>query len=461
MNPRPTSAIIRLMNKIDLSHQLDVQQTLEMMLSPRMIQMLNVLNLSYLDLVEEINQKSEENVMLEIERHDRLFEYLKQISSERIPKKVIPGEELPGIESLADTCESLEDHLLQQLNLVDLSNEEKKIAESLIGNIDDRGYIEKYEEIKKGIVSELSVDPADVDDALEVVQSFEPEGVGARSLKECLAIQVKELNFETPDLTKLLLKVIEDHLEDLAKKDLGRIAKALKIKPDGVEKLAEFIKANLDPNPGSRFAKKAPCVIPSFSISKEKDGYVAVNLEKKYGPVIKLSPAYQKMLNDPKTDKESIRFLREKLEAAKDFLENIEKRNVTIERIIERIMKEQTDFFETGEPGLNPLMQKDIADELGLHPSTISRAIANKYLQTPKGVFSLKFLCPRDVKGLTSRNIERAIGDIIAKEDRAKPLGDDEIARKLEAGGISIKRRTVAAYRKKLDVGATSNRVSA
>ena len=137
--------------------------------------------------------------------------------------------------------------------------------------------------------------------------------------------------------------------------------------------------------------------------------------------MIKLNSQYQKMLNDPKTDKESVKFLKDKLEAAKDFLEHIEKRNETIEKIVSRVISAQNGFFENGEIRLNPLMQKDIANELGLHPSTISRAIANKYVQTPRGVFSLKFLCPRDVKGLTSDRIEKMIEGIIMNEDKKAP----------------------------------------
>ena len=154
----------------------------------------------------------------------------------------------------------------------------------LIGSIDDRGFIANYEEIRKKICDDLGVKPAAVDSALEVIQSFEPEGVGARSLKECLSIQVREMNFEAPDLVDVLTKVINRHLEDLANRDFDKIAKSLKIKPDGVAKLADFIKNNLDPNPGASHAKKAPCVVPSFFIKKENDAYAAVNLEQHTAP---------------------------------------------------------------------------------------------------------------------------------------------------------------------------------
>ena len=447
------------MNKLGLGHELNISQTLEMMLSPRMIQMLKILNLSYVELVEEIERKSEENVMLEVERPDRLLEYLKQISTERIPKKKLAFEELPGIETLADTSENLEAHILKQLGLEDLDDKERKIAETLIGNIDSRGYLTTYKEVSEALKKELRVDQEKIDGILDIIQGFEPDGIGARDLKECLLIQVREHSFESDELEEILIKAIEHHLEDLAEKNFDKIAKALNIPKDGAAKLAEFIKNNLNPSPGSIYAEPVPCVIPSFSLIKEKDNLKVINLEKDYGPVIKISPVYEKMLKDPKTDAKSMEFLKEKLEAAKDFMENIAKRHETIGKILEMIVKKQSGHLESEKAQLNPLMQKDIAKELGLHPSTISRAISNKYIQTPRGVIILKVLCPREVKGVTSRNIQKLIKDIIASEDNKHPLSDDEISDKLKLEGLSLERRTVASYRKKLGLEIASKRV--
>ncbi len=447
------------MNQLGLGHELNISQTLEMMLSPRMIQMLKMLNLSYMDLVAEIEQKSEENVMLEIEKPDRLLEYIKHISSERIPKNVIPGEELPGIETLADTAGTLSDHLLKQLDLEDVEGKKRKIGEELIGSIDKRGYILNYPEVCKNIISELKTSQKIIDEVLETIQTFDPEGVGARDLKECLLIQVREQNFQSPDLEDLLVKVIGNHLEDLANREFDKIAKALKIPRDGVEKLAEFIKNNLNPNPGNMFSDEPRCVVPSFSIKKEKGKYVVVNLEKTYGPILKINSTYEKMLSDPKTDAKTIEFIRVKLQAAKDFLENISKRHETTEKIMNMIVEKQSSFFDDEKTQLHPLMQKDIADVLGLHPSTISRAISNKYIQLPRGIILLKILCPRDVKGLTSENIKKMIEDLIKNEDKRSPLGDDQIAEKLKEQGVNLERRTVAAYRQRSGLEIASKRV--
>jgi RNA polymerase sigma-54 factor len=447
------------MNNLDINQSLNIEQTLELMLSPRMLQMLKMLNLSYVDLVQEIENKSEENVMLELEKPDRLLEYLKQISTERISRKEIYNEELPGIETLADTAETLADHLLKQLDLEDIDEKEKKIAQMIISGVDSRGYISDYKELSSTIYSELKADQKSIDDALELVQSLEPEGVGARDLKECLLIQVREHNFENEDLENVLIKVIDNHLEDIAEKKYDAIAKALKIKKDGVIQLADFIKNNLNPNPCSAFAEKLPCVIPSFSVKKENDKYKIVNLEKTYGPVLKISSTYEKMLKDPKTDQKTTDFLKEKLFAAKDFLENLNKRHETIEKILNMIVDTQSHFFDSGDAQLSPLMQKNIADELGLHPSTISRAISNKYIQTPKGILVLKCFCPRNIKGSTKKKIMKLIDDMIIAEDKRSPLSDEQIAEKLEGSGIKLERRTIAQYRKNLGYEPASKRV--
>lgn len=447
------------MNNLGLGQELNLSQTLELMLSPRMIQMLKILNLSYVELVEEIEQKSEENVMLEVERPDRLLEYLKHISMERIPKKAISAEELPGIETLADTSENLEDHLLKQLDIEDFDEKERKIAETLIGNIDPRGYLPTYKEVSAALMKELNVSRDEIDAVLEIIQDLEPDGVGARDLKECLLIQIREYNFENEELEQLLIKAVKNHLDDLAEKRFDKISRSLNITKEGAEKLAKFIKSNLNPSPGSIYVETAPCVIPSFSLEKEKGKFKIINLEKDYGPVLKISSVYEKMLKDPKTDAKSMEFLKAKLEAAKDFIENIAKRHGTIEKILDRIVKTQSENLESGEAQLNPLMQKDIANELGLHPSTISRAISNKYIQTPRGVILLKVLCPREVKGITSKKIQKFIEDTINSEDKKQPLTDDEIAEKLKSEGLDLERRTVASYRKKLGIEIASKRV--
>jgi RNA polymerase sigma-54 factor len=329
----------------------------------------------------------------------------------------------------------------------------------LIGSIDLRGYLQDYSEVSSSIMKELNVTQNNIDDALELIQTFEPDGMGARDLKECLLLQIRAHNFDNEGLEDVLLKAVDGHLDDLAEKRYDKIAKALGITRAGAEKLSEFIRNNLNPTPGSQYSEEVICAIPSFMIKKENDKYKAVNLEKNYGPVIKLNPTYEKMLRDPKTDAKTIEFLKERLHAAKNFMEHVAKRHETIEKIIDLIVNTQTGFFDGGPINLNPLMQKNIAEEFGLHPSTISRAVSNKYVQTPKGLVLLKKLCPREVKGQTREKIKKMVDDIVKKEDKNSPLNDDDIARMLGASGVHLERRTIANYRKKLGHEISSKRV--
>lgn len=436
----------------ELSQNLEPQlnQTLELVLSPRMLQMLKVLNMPYIELVEQIQKEADENVMLEVERKDELFEYIKYINSDRNIKKEADFSELPGLENLKDTSKTLEETLLDQLELENLNKKNHGIGKRIIENIDDRGFIGNYTEIREKMMKDLNVSRPTVDKVLKLIQTFEPDGVGARDLKECLLIQVEEYSFENYELEEVLKKVIESHLEDLANKEFEKISKSLGIPVSGVARIAEFIKGNLNPNPGSAYSQESTHVIPSFSVEKTTSGYKIMNLERTYGPVIKISPEYMKMLSDPKTDEKTVKFLKEKLEAAKTLLENLARRYETIGKALDKIISAQTDFLDKGALFLRPLLQKELANEFGVHPSTISRAIGGKYIQTPKGMFLIKLLCPRSHKGFTPMKLKSLIADAIKGEEGARPLSDEDIKQKLEEEGAEVARRTVAAYREEL-----------
>ncbi|MFC1560168.1 RNA polymerase factor sigma-54 [Candidatus Margulisiibacteriota bacterium] len=433
-----------------------LRQTLEFALSPKIIQMLKILNLSYLELVEKIEKEAEENVTLDIERQDRLAAYIGHIAQERIPKKEIK-DELPGIETLETLPETLEEHLLRQLELEDLSPKYDEIARYLIGNLDERGYIKDYPKIKESAAKKLKASTPTIDKILKIIQKFEPEGVGARNLKECLLIQIEEYNFENEGLRDVLEKAVKHYLEDLANKDFKKVSANLSIKEEGARNLSEFIKNNLNPNPGSNFSSRKVTIIPSFTIEKQKNKYTAVNLEKKYGPLLKVNPKYHAMLEDPNTDKETKDFLRTKFGSAKELLENISRRHETIEKIMGIITDTQNSFFEKGAIWLKPLQQKDIAGTVGVHPSTISRALAGKYIQTPQGLFQLKYLCPREFKGHTVERVKKLITQIVENEKKA--LSDEDIKGILQKEGVTIERRTVAEYRKELSLPSSSKRV--
>ncbi|MFH1826577.1 MAG: RNA polymerase factor sigma-54 [bacterium] len=444
------------MAEMHLQH--DLRQTLELMLSPHLLQMLKVLNLSYIDLVEHINKEAEENPVLEVEHHDEYVEIIKYLTSDRKIKKEVDFSELPGLENISNVCNTLEKHLLEQLKLEDLEDTQYQIARHIIGNIDDLGYTLAYPRLREKMMADYDVSRPTVDKVLSIIQSFEPEGVGARDLKECLLIQIREYNFENASLKEILTKAVEKHLADLSKKDYQKVARALDISDTGAEEIANYIKNNLNPNPGSSFGGESRHVIPSFAVEKTDQGYSVVNLETRYGPKINISQRYLKILEDPKTDAETKAYLREKLKNAKNLIEAFSRRSEIIDKSVRKIIARQADFLNQGIIFLRPLTQKSLADEFGVHPSTISRTVAEKYVQTPQGMFPLKFLCPRGPKGQTVGRTKAMLVGIVDQEDKQAPLSDSQLTAKMKEQGARIDRRTVAYYRKELKIPTAEGR---
>jgi len=438
--------------------QTSLQQTLSLHLSPRILQMLKILSLPYLELVGQIHKEAEENVMLEVERADEYAEYIRFLNSDRKIRKEADFSEVPGLENIKTNEKTLIEHLLSQLELEDLEEKTNSIAKEIVLSIDEKGYLPDYPEIRDKIMKKLAVSRPTVDKALKIVQGFEPDGIAARDLKECLLLQIENYNFESPELEEILTKVVNDHLDDIEKGDLKSIAKKIGVSESGVSEIINYIKNNLTPYPGAAFGSGPRQVIPSFSVYEEDGKYKVISLEQKYGPQLSLSPAYLKMLDDPKTDNETREFLKNKLNRAKDLLEDFNKRGETLEKIGRKIIEGQKDFLEKGILYLVPLSQKSLADEFGLHPSTISRAIAEKFVQTPHGIYNLKFLCPRGPKGVTAAKMKALIGGIIEKENKHAPYSDEKIMELMKEAGINLDRRTVAYYREKLKIPSAANR---
>ena len=441
---------------VELNQQFEqnLEQTLQLHLSPRLLAMLRVLHLSYNEMVEEVTRVAEENPMIEIERPDALAEYLRYLGSDKKLRKQIDLNEYPGIESLKEVSHDLATHLIEQLKLENVDEDTYRLTEELIGRLEPSGYIKEYEKIKEELVGKFGVKPELVDRALELIQSFEPDGVGARDLRESLLIQVREYNFENSELEEVLRQVIEKHLEQIGAKDYRSVAKALGISEEGVIEVANYISSNLNPNPAASFQGESKHVLPSFALENGE----LINLEEKYGPKIKLSSEYERLMRKKNLDAETQAYLKQKQDKAKELIENLERRGVTMTKIMTIVAEEQKGFFEKGASGLKPLLQKDLAEKLGVHPSTISRAIAEKYIQTKKGLFPIKYLCSRELYGFSPTRIKSLIKDIIAKEDQRHPLTDDEVRDLLMKDGIRIERRTVASYRRDLELPSYSER---
>ena len=430
----------------------NIQMSVSMMLSPRMMQMLKVLNVPYTELIENIKTQAEENPLIELEKHDRLLDYLRY--SAKSPYREAfdkSGVHKKDLEEYFSKYKNLDEYLLSQLSCENLSSKEEEIAKSLIASINDNGYIADYSKTKEMIKSDLRAKDEEIERVLTIVQSLEPEGIAARDLKECLTIQVRQYNFEDELLEDTIVAAIESHLESLASKDFDTVAKKLGVTVSGAEYIALFIKKNLNPFPGASFSESSAPAIPSFSVKLVKGSPKIENLEKTLGPSVSINQKYLKMLDDPKTDSKTIEFLKEKLQKAKELLENLEKRGSTMEKVMEIIVGRQLSYFFGKEKDPSPLSQKEIASCLGLHPSTISRAVAEKFVETPKGVLKLKSLFPKEVSPtFTPDKVKEIMSQIISREEKEYPLTDPQLKKALLEYDIDIDRRTVADYRKQL-----------
>ncbi len=443
---------------LNLYQSPQLYQTMQLFLSPRMLALLKTLQLPYAELIASINKEAESNPLLEVTRPDELLEYAKSLRQGISAKKEADYDPLDQEKDVRASELSLEDHLLMQLRLESIDELDYKIGEVLIRSLDEKGYLTDYPACRDGIMRMLSVKRCNVDKVLSLIQTFEPEGIAARNVKECLVLQIEGYAFESDVLRDILLKTVKGHLDDLAKKNYAGIAKALDLTEEGVVQLARFIEKNLTATPASgyRTAHTAEHVIPSFQVTANTDGtYAIANLEEEKGPSLAFNQHYVALLEDPKTDPETKAFLQEKFEAAKQFMENIRSRHQTVQKIIDIISKTQADFFKDGVFMMRPLMQKELAAKLGVHRSTISRAVSTKYIYTPQGVFPLKFLCPRDRSGYSPNQIKGLIKTLIRG---AADISDQKVCDILQSRGIDIKRRTVTKYRHELNIGPSFKR---
>lgn len=346
--------------------------------------------------------------------------------------------------------ETLEEHLLSQLNLAGSTDAQHKLCETLIGNLDERGYlIATTEEINAWSGGSTATAQA----ALGILQSFDPIGVGARDLRECLQIQIRRLGHSEESLA---YRIVSLHIDDLAAKRHAEIAVALGVSLDDVHRAAGLI-STLDPQPGSRFSvDDNRYITPDLVIQKINDEWVAVPNDD-WLPQLRISNAYKDILGQSSQNKEAKTYVRDRLRTAKFFIKSIEQRRQTIMRIVQEILRTQIDFFEHGRQHLKPLTMTDVAQRIGVHETTVSRASANKYVQTPHGIFELKYFFTPGIRlsdggSMTANAVKTAISDLVGEEPADHPLTDQDIMRNLQAKGISIARRTVAKYREELGV---------
>jgi len=471
----------------ELRQQLKLTQ--QLIMTPQLQMAIKLLQLSRLELMETIHQELEENPALEEisegapeEQSPDESETAPEIESpERevtIEEKIIedidwsnfideynsPGKisyeteskESPRFESFVAQKESLSEHLLWQLMMSFPSEGEKEIGSLIIGNLNKDGYLEApFDEL----VRQSGFTAEEVDRVLTLLQTFNPIGVCARNLQECLLIQAKHLGLGDT----IVCDIIAHHLNHLENRNYKAICSALKANIDEVVSAVEVIKG-LEPRPGQQFSDEEPHYItPDIYVYKTEDEFVIV-VNDDGMPKLRVSSFYRSAMNgDGKVKDQAREYLQDKLRSATWLIRSIHQRQKTIYRVMESIVRFQRDFFEKGVAHLKPMVLRDVAQDIGMHESTISRVTTNKYAYTPQGIFELKYFFNSSISrvhgdSIASASVQDKIRQIIESEDSRKPYSDSKITEILKVANIDIARRTVAKYRDILKVLPSSKR---
>ena len=349
--------------------------------------------------------------------------------------------------------QSLQEFLLEQLRFRDVDPKTEKLAELVIGSIDDSGYLRSIP-ADLATVSGVSMD--EMERVIHFVQSFDPPGIGALDIKECLLLQLERKGLKKSSLYTLVKK----HLEDIGSNKLPFIAKKMNVEIEELRDMIAQIK-ELSPHPGAYLAPDSPQFITPEVTIKEIDGEFIAVPNNDHIPRLQLSQNYIKILENPSTPHDVKEYIRENLNKSKALMKSISLRQSTIMRIAEVILDTQYDFFKHGVEHLKPLTMQQVADKLDIHETTVSRAIANKYIQTPKGLFEFKYFFSAGYQSesgeeISNRSVMEKIRDIISKEDTSKPYSDQKLSEILKEKGLNVARRTVAKYREAMSI-PTSN----
>jgi len=346
--------------------------------------------------------------------------------------------------------ETLQQNLLGQLNQTALNASDRKAAELIVGNIDDKGFLQSAPEemaLNSGIPQE------DFEKMLALIQGFHPPGVGARDLRECLLIQLRREGKEN----SLEYKIVSEHMEDLGRRRFPEIARRMGISVEDVQKAADNI-GRLNPRPGQVFAA-APqnYVLPDVTVEKV-DGEYQITLNDEQIPHLRISNLYKDIIASGNTQSGEVKdYIRDKIRSGKFLIRSIHQRQQTIANIAQQIVARQRDFLEHGPSHLKPMTMKEVADAVGVHETTVSRAVSGKYMATPQGIFEMKYFFTPGYQtaggeSLSNTSVKEAILDLVKREDGNQPLSDNEIVEILSERGIPIARRTVAKYRSELNI---------
>lgn len=400
----------------------------------------------------EIPTKTESDPFDEIDFGSFFDDYLdpgfKSPASESVDK--------PSFEAFLSSPVTLADYLVSQLSVEVLPESVREAADTIIGNLDDDGYLGiSLEEVAQMGGHSL----ADVETALKAVQSLDPSGVAARDMRECLLLQLAARNGEGG----VAWQIIENHLKLLETRQFKELAKVLGRPPEHIQIAVDVIR-RLDPRPGLRYAVSSNRIVePDVYITKDGDDYL-IQLNDEDIPQLRLNAQYRRMLDrDQEPSKEVRNYVKERYASALMLMKNIEQRKQTILKVCQSIVRRQLEFLEDGIDRLKPMMIKEVAEEIGVHPSTVSRAVSGKYTHTPQGVFELRYFFSEAVQGPSGGGtplliLKRRVKKMIEEEDTRQPLTDEQITARLQSEGIQVTRRTVAKYREDMKIPSTHQR---
>jgi len=477
-----------------LEQKLHLKLSQKLIMTPSLQQAIKLLQLSKLELQEVLNQELLENPLLEetaeevkgeeaettdqkteaedeakkveAKEKDKEKDSFDEIDYDAYfqdyieygynPRMSEEHEEFP-IENTLTRPPNLTDHLTWQLAMSDASPRIKEIGQFIIGNIDEDGYLRASSE---EIIAAGPYSAEEVDQALQAIQSLDPIGVGARDLRECLLLQLQFLEVDEP----LVEMIIRDHWDMFMQRHFVQLAKVLGIDMKTLEGIVEIVK-HLDPKPGRKYSnERAIYVEPDVYVQKVSDEYVIV-LNEDGMPKLRINGSYRAMLNsiDSKQDGETVNYIKDKIRSAVWLIKSLDQRQRTIYKVAESIVKHQREFLERGIDYLRPLVLRDVADDIQMHESTVSRVVSNKYMHTPRGLFLMKYFFHSGIdsetgEDISSLTVKKKIQSYIEAEDPRKPLSDSKIMKILNDEGINIARRTVAKYRDELNIPSSTDR---
>ncbi|WP_122638995.1 MULTISPECIES: RNA polymerase factor sigma-54 [unclassified Romboutsia] len=444
-----------------IKNNLEITQSQNLVINSQLIQSLNILHMNNIDLDKEIERELEDNPLLEAEKNNDINweEYIKSNERNNIinhKEREFNDNEL-NLENVIKSPNNIYDDLHLQLNLHKVSHLEKKICEYIIDSLDKDGYLNISDE---EIISEFNINNEVYNKCLEIIQGFDPSGVGARSVKECLIIQLKNMGI----LNSLLKNIILNDLELIASSKYKELCKKYDISKGEFKEIFNIIKG-LSVKPYDNYSNKGDEILyikPDVVVEKiENEFLVYLNQSSSYQ--LNINNFYKDILKNSNSDKETQKYIKEKLNSALSLINNIENRKNTILKIAECIVNNQKDFLNKGIEFIKPMTMKFIANELDINESTISRGVNGKYILTPYGTFELRYFFSSSInidgsESMSSISIKKIIRDKISEENKDKPLSDDKLAKILNEEGINIARRTVAKYREELGILSSSKR---